>query len=887
MPLFLKARSFLRNLFATRRAEVDLNEEVHSHLEMLTDENIRAGMPPNEARRAARIELGGIEQVKEQVREERIGNWLQSVLADCRYALRQLRKSPGFTIVAVLTLALGIGTNTAMFFLVSSVLLRPLPYHSPDQLVWVSDFMPRQQDSIVLESDFFAWRAQNRVFNDMSAYEPGDTFTLTGSGEPQRLPAARTTFSFLDVLGVAPQLGRTFREDEDRPGAPGVALISDKLWRERFASSPSIVGQSMQLDSQLYTIIGVLPRTFEFLDNSPADVIAPFALENREIGDQKAMRIVRIVGRLRPATTPSLAAADLDAINQHLFAAYPPAFAHMFQGAKAEIIPLRERLLGKSRQALLVLFGAVGCVLLIAFANIASLQLARSVSRQKEIAIRTSLGAGKWRVFRQLLTENIVLAFAGGFCGLLLSAWLIRVLVQLSPTDVPHLSLARLDLGVLLFTLAATCLAGISLGLAPAVAALRSNLVDTLKESGAQSGGGRFAPSSQRFLVVAELAAALILLTGSALFLKSFHRLASVPPGFDSNGVFTARVPLPLDLYPSHEQQVAFFQQLVQQTAAIPGVTSGAVASVLPLQGSNGSTSVEIEGHAPELPGRAPAAEQVLIAPGYFQTLRIPVLSGTVFDPHNPENGANAIVVNQAFVKRFFPDQDPVGRRVLLGKEEFWTITGVVADTRQFGLAAPIKPSVFVSFSKKMFPEMTIPELTLLLRTNSDPESLLPAVRSILSNLDKNIPIYDVLTLQDLLHDQTASQRFTSLLLSAFAFLAVLLACLGVYGVAAYSVSQRTREFGLRVALGAEPGDISRLILRQTVLLTLVGMAIGTAAALALGRFISSMLFDVQPSDPATFLSVSFVLLAVILLACYIPARRAARVDPMVALRYE
>jgi predicted permease len=887
MPLFVRVRSFLRNLLSSDRADIDLDEEVRSHLELLIEENIRQGMSRDEAQRSARIELGGIEQVKERVRKERLSNWLLSVLSDCRFALRQLRKSLAFTAVAILTLALGIGANTAMFSLVNSVLFRPLPYHAPEQLVWASDFMPRQQDSILLESDFYAWRAQNHVFTDMSAYEAGDTFTLTGTGEPQRLRAARTTFSFLDVLGIAPQLGRTFREEEDRPGAPGIALISDKLWRERFASNPSAVGQSIQLDSQLYTIIGVLPATFEFLENSPADVITPFALENREIGEQKAVRIVRVVGRLRPGITLSLAGADLDAINQRLFAADPPAFAHMFQGAKAEIIPLRERLLGKSRPALLVLFGAVGFVLLIACANIASLQLARAVSREKEIAIRNSLGAGKWRVLRQLLTENILLAFAGGFCGLLLSDWLIRVLVRLSPSDVPHLALARLDPRVLLFTIAATCFAGLLFGLAPAFAALRPNLVDTLKESGAQPGAGRLAPGSQRFLVVAELAAALILLTGSALLLKSFHRLASIPPGFDANGVFTARIPLPPNPYPSHEQQAAFFQRLIGRVAIIPGVTSAAVASILPLQGSNGSTSVEIEGRPPELPGRAPAAEEVLISPDYFQVLHIPLLSGTIFDPHNAQNSANPLVVNQTFVKRFFPDQDPIGRRVVLGKEQGWTIVGVVADTRQFGLAAPVTPCVFVSFEKKMFAGMIIPDLTLLLRTSGNPESLLPAVRSMVSNLDKNIPIYDVLTLQDLLHDQTASQRFSSLLLSAFAVFAVLLAGLGIYGITAYSVSQRTREFGLRMALGALPRNISFLILRRVLVLTFLGMAIGIAASLALGKLISSLLFHVEPCDPATFFTVSLLLPTIILLACYVPARRASRVDPMVALRYE
>jgi putative ABC transport system permease protein len=874
--------SRLGGMFRKHQHDTELAAELESHVQLHTDDAIRRGMTPEQARRDALLKLGGLEQTKELVRDQRTLPFAESLLQDFRFAARLLKKSPAFTSIAILTLALGIGANTAMFSLVNSVLFRPLPYHAPQQLVWVSNFMPRQHDTVVIESDYYAWLSQNHVFNDVAAYDPGDTLTLTDAGDAQRLRAAHITYNFLNVLGVQPTLGRAFREDEDRSGVPHVVLLSDQLWRNRFSANPGILGQSIHLDGELYSVAGVLPANFEFLDNSPADVLTPIALENHEMTMQKSMRIVNVVARLRPGITPAMAAADIDAINQRLFTAYPPAFANMFKGAKAQVISVRERLLGKSRPALLLLLGAVAFVLLIACANIASLQLARAVAREKEIAIRGALGAGKSRVIRQLLTESALLAFAGGLCGLLLASVLIRVLVQISPTDVPHLALARLDLPVFLFTLAVTCLAGLLFGLAPVFAALRPQLVDSLKETCAQAGATRFGRRSQRALVVAQLAAALILLSGSALLLKSFHRLASVPPGFDPNGVFTARISLPPNVYSSNVQQSTFFQQLVAQCSALPGVTSAAVASILPLQGSNNGAGVELEGRPPELPGQAPEAEIVKVSPGYFQALRIPLLSGALFDPHNLQSDARLLVVNQAFVQRFFPNENPIGRRVILAKDESWTITGVVADTKQFGLYAAVKPGAFISIAKEPRDEMT-----LILRTNNNPDSLLPSVRSIVANLDKNLPLYDVLTMQDLLHDQTASQRFSSLLLTAFASLAVLLACLGIYGVTAYAVSQRTREFGLRMALGAQPNSILRLVLRQAALLTITGMLIGIAASLALGKLIASMLFQTQPTDPATFLTVSALLLAMILAACYLPARRASQVDPIIALRYE
>jgi predicted permease len=870
------------NLFRNRgQHDRDLRAELHSHLQLHIDDNLAKGMSIKEARRQALLRLGGLEQITEAVRDQRSLPFMDSLLQDVRFAVRLLKKSPGFTAVAVFTLALGIGANTAMFSLVSSVLFRPLPYQASERLVWVSDFLPHEHGSFVLESDYYAWLAQNHVFTDAAAYDPAATLTLTNAGEPTRLRAAHITYNFLSVLGVPTQLGRSFREDEDRPGAPNVALLSDQLWRSRFAANPAILGRSLEFDGVLYLVVGILPPNFEFLDNSPADVLTPIALQNHEMTMERGMRIVNVVARLRPGITFATAAAEIDAINERLFSTYPPEFANMFHGAKAEVIPVRDRLLGKSRRALLVLLCAVGFVLLIACANIASLQLARAISREKEIAIRGALGAGRTRVIRQFLTENVLLAFVGGFCGLLLSSALIQLFVRISPKDVPHLALARLDTRVLLFTVATTCLSGVLFGLAPAFAALQPKLIDSLKETGSQPAGTRLGRRSQCALVVAELAAALMLLTGFGLLLKSFHGLASIPPGFNANGVLTARVALPPNLYPSNAQQSAFFQQLVTQCSALPGVTFCGVTSSLPLQGWNNGTSVDVEGQPPAPPGLSPQTELARVSPSYFQALRIPLLDGALFDPSSPESRANLLVVNQAFTRRFFPNEKPLGHRVLLGKADYWTIVGVVGDTKQ-GLAAPVEPRAFISVARE-----TIAEMTIVLRSNDDPESFLPAVSSIVFALDKNLPVFDVLTMQDFLRDQTASQRFSVILLSAFAGLAVLLACLGIYGVTNYAVSLRAREFGVRVALGAQPKNILGLVLGQTAWLSILGVTIGIGASLAMGKVIVSMLFETQPTDPTTFVAVPAVLLALVFLACYLPARRASKVDPAQTLRFE
>jgi len=872
----------LRNLFHKNDLDRELSAELTAHLELNIADDLRSGMPPEEARRHALLKLGGLEQTKESIRDHRGIPQLETIVQDVRFSLRLLRKNPGFTTVAVLTLAIAIGANTAIFSLVSSVLLRPLPYPASDRLMWVSDYMPRQHSSLVIESDYYAWRSQNQAFHDIAAYEPGETLTLTGAGDPERLHGARTTYNFLDVLGVAPKLGRSFREEEDRPDAPGVVLLSDKLWRERFSADPAVIGRSIQLDGQLYTVTGVLPPQFEFLDNSRADLIVPSALENHEMTMQKGMRVVRVVGRLRDGMTPATAAVNLDAINQRLFAVYPAPFARMFQGARPEVVPLHERRVGNVRPLLLVLAGAVGFVLLIACANIASLQLARGVSREKEFAVRGAFGAGRRRLIRQRLTENLIIALAGGGCGLLLATGLIRILCQFSPVDVPHLSLAQLDSRVLCFTLATSCLAGLLFGLAPAFVSLRSQLVDALKNTGDQPGAGRLGRRSQGFLVVAELAAALVLSMGAGLFVRSFLRLASTSPGFDGADVLSVHISLPPNLYQTHEQQLSFFQQLDRRVAAIPGVEATGLATSLPLQGLDTSESMEIEGRPPELPGQAPKVDVTKISSGYFKTLRIPIVAGSLLDTQDRQNASNALVVNQEFVRRFFPREDPIGKRVRIAREDWWTIVGVVGDAKQDGLGSQVRPQAFVSIGR-----WTSPDMTLAVWAKKSPQGLLSAVHSIVAGLDKNLPLYDVQTMEELLSAQTASQRFNTWLLSAFAFIAVLLSCLGIYGVTAYAVNQRTRELGIRMALGAAPRNVLQMILRQAAVLMCFGLALGTGISFALARFIESLLFEVRPADPVTYASVSLLLIAVVMIACYFPARRASRVDPMIALRYE
>jgi putative ABC transport system permease protein len=626
----------------------------------------------------------------------------------------------------------------------------------------------------------------------------------------------------------------------------------------------------------------VLPPQFEFLDNRQVDVIVPSALENFVISPEKPIRLVQIVARLKPGITPSVAVANLDAVNQRQWASYPPMFANMLQGTKALVVPLHEYLVGKARPALLVLLGAVAFVLLIACANIANLQLARAVSRHREIAIRGALGAGRARLVRQLLTENIMIALTGGTLGLLMAAWLNAVLRTHGPADIPHLAASHLNIPVFAFSLVTSLLTGILFGVAPVLAALRVPIVETIKEGGTASGSGWKIRRSHNLFAIAELALALVLFIGAGLLLRSFTKLASVMPGFDPQGVLTARVSLPVNFYETQEKQLAFFRELESKLRALPGVDSVGLANTLPLQGFD-LGSVFQRNDKPLLPlGSAPTVPVGVVTPGYFATLRIPLLKGRLLDSRDSRDAPNALAINEAFAHRYFPNDDPLGRQLRTGRDELWTIVGIVGNSKQRGLAADVEPQVFVPVEK-----WSPPDLSFLLRTKGDPESLLPSTRAVIASLDKSVPVYSVQTADALLKGEIASQRFNATLLTSFALFAVLLAAVGVYGVLAYAVHQRVRELGIRMAIGAQPADVLWMILSHGLVLAVVGLLAGVAASFALTRLMGSLLFSVRPTDPLTYAGASLLLASVALAACYFPARRAMRVDPLIALRYE
>lgn len=809
---------------------------------------------------------------------------MQTFWQDVRYGLRMFAKQPGFTLVAVLTLALGIGANTAIFSVVNAVLLEALPYRDADRLVMVWEKSQRREQNVINLGNFFDWKAQSNSFEDMAAFFDFRT-NLTGDGEPLELPAQLCTDNLFNVLGVQPMLGRTFTPEDGKQGQANVVVLSYGLWQRRFGGDPQVIGRKLILNNLENTVIGVLPADFKWhisgnsMTNQPAELWSPWAIGEQM--KQRRGRFASAVARLKPGVSLPQARVDMDTLQTRLIAQYK----EFNTGWGINVVPLREQFAGELRPALRVLMGAVGFVLLIACANVANLLLARAAARQKEIAVRAALGAGRGRIVRQLLTESVLLAGLGGAAGLLLAWWGAEVLVSLSPPELGVLQGIKISAPVLGFTFAIALLTGVLFGLVPALEASNIKLSETLKEAGRSLGGSARSQRLRNVLVVAEVALALVLLVGAGLLIRSFMRLQAVGTGFNPENVLTMRVALPGRKYNDDPKRISFFTQAVTQMQALPGIESTGVINFMPFAGPGAGTGFEIEGKPLSLPGQRLTTGVCVADQNFFQAMQIPLKRGRMFTEQEVKEMRHVVVVNEALAKKYFPNEEALGQRLTISmkNENVPTeIIGIVADVKHAQLDKEADPMSYWPIA-----ELPYNSMTFVLRTKGEPLSVAAAARNVIQSLDPQQPVADVRTLASMLGKSIARQRFNTLLLTVFAAVALLLSAIGIYGVMAYAVTQRTHELGIRTALGASAADIQRLVLGQGMRLSLAGVAVGLSAALLLTRLVKTLLFKVSATDPLTFAGVALLLATVALAACFIPARRAAKVDPLVALRYE
>ena len=807
---------------------------------------------------------------------------METFIQDIRFGTRMLAKKPMFSIIAVITLALGIGANTAIFSVVNGVLLRPLPFKEPDRLMMIRETkLPQFPEFSVAPGNFLDWKKQNTVFERLVAYK-GSSLNLIGTGDPERLRALNVTEGFFAMLGAQPQLGRDFLAEEDQVGHNNVVILSYGLWQRRFGGDPKILNQTITLNRQAYTVIGVMPATFHFgSGENELDLWTPMAFTEEQAQNHGGHGLVAI-GQLKRAVTVDQARAEMSAIAGRLAAQYPVDI-----GWDVKIMPLLEFSVRSIKPALLVLLVAVAFVLLIACANVANLLLARAAGRQKEIATRTSLGASRWRIVRQLLTESLLLSLLGGTLGLALAKWGMDLLLTLAPPDLPRLNNVSLDGRALVFTATITLLTAVIFGLVPALQSSKPNLNETMKDAGRGSTEGGRRQRIRSTLVVLEVATALVLLVGAGLMIKSFWQLQKVDPGFNPDNALTVQVSLPKTKYPEESQQVAFFQQLIERVATLPGVQSAGAGHVVPLSGNDFVLAFEIDGRPPLQPGVTQSTNYYSVSADYFKAMGIPLRRGRVFTERDIKDSPRVAVINETMAKKIFPDEDPIGKRITFdnrqkGNPEWFEIVGIVGDVKQYGLDQTTTMQTYEPYIQQTFPYMT-----LVVRTTGDPTNLNAAIRSEVLKLDKEQPTTNFKTLNEFFSISIAQQRFSVVLLGVFAVVALVLSAVGIYGVLSYAVTQRTHEIGIRVALGAGRRDVLRLVVGQGMLLTVIGVAGGLGAAFALTRLMASLLFGVTATDAVTFASVASLLLAVALLACYIPARRATKVDPLVALRYE
>jgi len=877
----------LRALFRRKSVETELDEELRAHFEHHVEKYVQSGLAVEEARRRARLEFGGLDQVKEECRDARGVNLIETTLQDIRYGLRKLAGSPGFTAVAVATLALGIGANTLIFSVVNAAILHPLPFRDAGRLVtqWAtSPTVGYSGPGSLTDKDYMEWRDQNRVFSDIAAFR-GQPTNLTGVGEPVRLIGATITASLLHVLEVNPALGRAFAPEEEAAGHNRVVLLADRLWRSRFGSDPAVLGKAIKLDGEFYSVIGVMPEGFGFPNE--ADVWTPLTLKSEEHN-----ATLQIVARLKPGVSLERARNDAAVLGKRRPAQpgdweWHTTLVLLTQAAAAEV-----------RTPLLVLFAAVGLVLLIACANVANLFLARATTRQGELSVRKALGASRSRLVRQMLTESVMMAVLGGSLGLLMAALgqsfvaksaslLPRNLA--SPSAAAHIASAGIDFWVLAFTLAVSLFTTILFGLAPTLWATRAEMNSSLKGESRRSTAGRTQGYMRDGIVVAEVALAVVLLVSAGLLIRSFLHLMTVDRGFDPENVLTLNISLPDSRYQTARPMIEFEEQALDRVRMVPGVKTAGGVFGLPLGNGAIGGDFTVEGQSAAAQGSRPfIATKAVVGGDYFRAIGIPLLRGRYFDAHDSEAAPHVIIVSQSLARHYWPLDEAIGKRLKPGFEnDAWcTVVGVVGDTKQYSLGEPPSPAMYLPYAQAPA-TFLMQDITMVLRAGADSLALASAARRAVQAVDPDLPVFDVATMDQLVYRSASAPRFNTALLGIFAALALVLAAVGIYGVMSYAVAQRTHEIGVRVALGAEASDILRQVVRQGMLPAVIGIATGTAGAWGATRFLSSLLFGVRPTDPMTFTLVPMLLAAVGVLACLLPARRATKVDPVVALRYE
>ena len=891
MSFLASVRSMASSLLHRSRMESEIDEEMRAHLRNRADDLVRSGVSREEAERRARIEFGGYQRFKEECREAAGTRFFDALGQDLRFGLRMLRQSPGFTGVAILTLALGIGANTAIFSVVYAALLRPLPYAQPDRLITLGEARLQQESTSPTDTQFWVasypdyldWKRDSKTFQSIAGFG-GDGFTLR-EGEPESVPAVMVTTNFFSTMGVAPLLGRDFVAGEDIAAGPKVTILSYQFWTRRFNSNPNIIGRSIRLDANSVTVIGVLPREFEFAPRGNVQLWVPLHISGG-LATRRNLRWMRVVGRLATGASASDARNEMNLINAHLTAAYPQQ-----NGATQVImVPLRDRIVGRVRPLLLVLFGAVGFVLLIACANVANLLMARAARRRREFAIRTALGAGRGRLISQLLSESLMLAAAGAAVGLVVARFGTSALITAIPNSLldsmPFLRDAQANPIALAFLCSCAIFTGLAFGLAPALETSQRKAIDTLKEESRSSAGG-MRTWLRDALVVAEIAFSLVLLIGAALMAKSLGALLDRNPGFNTRNLLVFAVFLPPDSYPNDPDAIRFDRQFSDRLGSLPGMVGVANSSLVPLTGSGNTIRFVIEGQTAAT-GQENECNIRDVSSGYHSMIGIPLVGGRAFnDSDDSATAPRHLIVNQAWVKRYFHGESPVGKRIKFTyspTQPFREIVGVVGNNADAGLDSGEEPILFAPFLQD-----ANSFINYIVRTASDPAGSISAVRATLRELDPQLIMIQPATMDQIIAQSPSVflRRYPSYLIGSFAALALILAMVGLYGLISYSVSQRTREMGVRISLGAQQSDVMRLIVGHGARLTLIGLAVGLFSALGLTRLMRSLLFGVSPVDPLTFAAVTVVLSLVALLSCSIPARRATRTDPVVALRHE